>query len=449
MDAGRLLEVLVKRWKTVLLVPLAAGVAVYAAGELLPPEYEAIRMIRLRSSALDEAAFEREFSALYQYGKSPQVASRVMDRAGQGQDTAPNSVEDLLEAVTVAVPSGGDTLIVSVRSRESKEACQIADAWVDEVVTFASGGEGARGAGQALDDAIASARQDLDKSRKAYQEALFLTRVGHVEAARDHLYDSIETIADARQQRLESALQVRLGLERDASVAAGLGLQIDSGGEGAVASSWPALVDLKLGVYGGGDYVPSEEAGGQPGMVAYQIDGVPPSVSAAEMVQDIEALQQEIESRLSLADAELSASVPIPVDGAASRGDSQTEAYWAEADLVLADLVDRLAQVDADLVEEEVTLALARLEYEQAKGAFESVLAQESQYEQEHLRRRMQYEKGPAAVAQKESAHTLRNTMLAILAGALLGVCMALLAEYWSHWREASESTSVGGSVTD
>jgi len=444
MDMGRLLEVLVKRWKAALLVPLAAGLVVGAACELLPSRYEASRVIRLRSSSLDEASFDREFTSLYQYGKSPQVARRVIERTGAGQYRTPTSVGDMLEAVTVAVPSGGDTLIVSARSQDPIAACRMADAWVEEVVILASGGGGADGSGQALDEAIEKARQDLDKSLEAYQQALRRGQSAHLQSARDQLDNAIVTMAGAKQQRLGGALQERLRLERDAAAASGLAMQLESGGEGAVASSWPALVDLKLGVYGSEVALPREEAGGRPGLVAYQIDGAPPSVTAAAMAQDVWALWSEIGSRLGQSDAHLSESVPMPLDGWAPEEEPQTESYWVDADALLIDMVERLGELDARLVEEETALASARLEYGQALGALESVLAQQSRYQQEDLSRRMQYEMGPAAVARKESTHTLRNTMLAVLSGALIGVCLALLTEYWQYWRESSGPAPAG-----
>jgi succinoglycan biosynthesis transport protein ExoP len=221
IDLREYINVIVKRWKWILGVTLAAAItAAILSFFFLTPTYEAkagVIIVKSRSEVTFEPKYrtltEEELGsvgidvnarrkALEALVKSSAVASEVIAKLGSGLDPEEREVEALLEMVETE--SNGDLIGIKVEGKDPRKIAAIANAWGEDYEEYVNGLYGSRP--QSLGD-IQTQVAEAASSYKEAEEAL-------AEFTGDNQIDTLSREIGARQNTLADHYATRRSLDR-------------------------------------------------------------------------------------------------------------------------------------------------------------------------------------------------------------------------------------------
>lgn len=191
IDLRKYLDILIKRWREIIVITIAvvvlAAAAVLTLRFVLPPMYEAdanVAIVRTQTQVnLDErfttssgevtnADANSRRSALLGLVFNGAIAERVIAELGDQLDKQEQEPATLLRRIDATLSSPGnratqsDLIAITARADSPEKAAAIANAWARHYVQEVN-----RIYGQVPDEMIASVQSELDQARKNYEAA--------------------------------------------------------------------------------------------------------------------------------------------------------------------------------------------------------------------------------------------------------------------------------------
>lgn len=311
IDLRQYLDVLIRWWREILLITLAA-VVLTAVGILLmrlvlPPDYEAsadVAIVRTVSDVnfderfrtnpeelgADTVSLSARRSALLGLVATGAIAQEVVVQLGETLSAEEQNPANLLEMVDAQLASAGgvrsdsDLIRITVTADDPEKAAAIANAWariyVREVNTIY---------GQVPNEVLASIQAELAAAQEQY-----LTSQANLEAfIANNRIDELTGLVTVLQQRVDQEVSLQKAYllqwedtQEQLTTVRALRTQVEQGGEGAARSNMAALQILKMSVYG----MP-------PQGLQVEVRDLP-DVNQQAMLADLDGLLQSLEERL-------------------------------------------------------------------------------------------------------------------------------------------------------
>lgn len=311
IDLRQYLDVLIRWWREILLITLAAvvltAVGILLMRLLLPPEYEAsadVAIVRTVSDVnfderfrtnpeelgADTVSLSARRSALLGLVATGAIAQEVVVQLGDTLSAEEQNPANLLEMVDAQLASVGgvrsdsDLIRITVTADDPEKAAAIANAWariyVREVNTIY---------GQVPNEVLASIQAELAAAQEQY-----LTSQANLEAfIANNRIDELTGLVTVLQQRVDQEVSLQKAYllqwedtQEQLTTVRALRTQVEQGGEGAARSNMAALQILKMSVYG----MP-------PQGLQVEVRDLP-DVNQQAMLADLDGLLQSLEERL-------------------------------------------------------------------------------------------------------------------------------------------------------
>jgi len=179
IDLGAYVRVLLKYWKWILGITVAAAAVALAVSFLLPPTYEATALVAVQApqpaskAYLDLAEGDGVLEALF---------SRLNPRPAEIK-----TLRDLRKRVKAGAGTDPSVVRLTVRARDPQEAARIANLWAETLVAYADRVYGAREELQQLEGQLAQAEAELEAAEQALIEFQARNPAGLLEAQLDSL----------------------------------------------------------------------------------------------------------------------------------------------------------------------------------------------------------------------------------------------------------------------
>lgn len=311
IDLRQYLDVLIRWWREIVLITLAAvvltAVGILLMRLLLPPEYEAsadVAIVRTVSDVnfderfrtnpeelgADTVSLSARRSALLGLVATGAIAQEVVVQLGETLSEEEQNPANLLEMVEAQLASVGgvrsdsDLIRITVTADDPEKAAAIANAWariyVREVNTIY---------GQVPNEVLASIQAELAAAQEQY-----LTSQTNLEAfIASNRIDELTGLVTVLQQRVDQEVSLQKAYllqwedtQEQLTTVRALRTQVEQGGEGAARSNMAALQILKMSVYG----MP-------PQGLQVEVRDLP-DVNQQAMLADLDGLLQSLEERL-------------------------------------------------------------------------------------------------------------------------------------------------------
>jgi len=311
IDLRQYLDVLIRWWREILLITLAAvvltAVGILLMRLLLPPQYEAsadVAIVRTVSDVnfderfrtnpeelgADTVSLSARRSALLGLVATGAIAQEVVVQLGDTLSAEEQNPANLLEMVDAQLASAGgvrsdsDLIRITVTADDPEKAAAIANAWariyVREVNTIY---------GQVPNEVLASIQAELAAAQEQY-----LTSQANLEAfIANNRIDELTGLVTVLQQRVDQEVSLQKAYllqwedtQEQLTTVRALRTQVEQGGEGAARSNMAALQILKMSVYG----MP-------PQGLQVEVRDLP-DVNQQAMLADLDGLLQSLEERL-------------------------------------------------------------------------------------------------------------------------------------------------------
>jgi len=293
IDLREYIDVIVKRWKVVLGIPLLAIImAALVSFLLLPPVYEAKAGVVI-TKVKSEVAFEPKYQTLLEEDlaskrkallalvKSSSVASRVITKLGSLLKPEEREVVALLNMVDAT--ADGDLIEVKVRASEPGKVTAIANAW-----------------GQAYEDYVNGLYSGTPQSLSDIQAQAIATEVNYQKAEEalarflgDNKIDALTREIEARQNTLADYYEAGRGLDRLIADAEALRAQL----RGGASSSAPTAAGDSLATL----FLRAKAftlSSGLPAQLQLSLDQIPTAgKDTALLIKEIEALTADLQAR--------------------------------------------------------------------------------------------------------------------------------------------------------
>jgi uncharacterized protein involved in exopolysaccharide biosynthesis len=494
IDLGKYIEVLFRQWRLIIGVPILLAFLTGLATILLPKTYQATSLIATTkvtssvsfgstiqtlsdaqslaagaSSLVDKKA---RIESYVQMVKSPTVAQKVLDELGNRLNPGDRSITKLIEIVDGQVVPNSDSIQISVIYQDPQLAADIATAWakayVDQVNIVYSDA-GTVESYTAIKDQLSEAKSTYDSAQAALesftaqnQEANLHRRIVENQAEIDNLSigytDVISTVVNLQTQastiaydqkindlttQLQEKYAERRLVDKNLVDAQDMYDQVQNGGDGAAASNTLALNLLKAQVFA---------ANGGLGNIIIQSNPVP--LSAAAMTSDLSALIDVLKARQQALDGEiqsLSASISTSQGStldltlgqqaqSAVQNFSNSISYMptdnsnTPRENRLLTLEDATNQLNSQLLKVQSQKDELKRARDLAWDTYKNLATKETELEVTSKTENTTLAlAAPAAVPNNDQNSTVKNVLLAALAGLILGIFAAYSIEFW--WR--------------
>ena len=478
IEFGKLIEILIRQWLLILgSVFVFALVAVllvvtsqkmYRASALvasiksvsqvsLGSAIETLSEEQLSASMVDRKARLQSYVELV---KNPAVAELVLIDI---QDQFPDeklTVTRLLDMVSGSIAAGSDSILVSVTSHSPQLSAAIANAWAHHYVNQVNTIYSEKG----TDDSFTAIQEQIEKSQVEYaaaQEALqvFLAtnnsselerRIKEQQSVINGLSSArssamVQTVTDL-QTRLSSAYENRRLVDAYLANVVDMHAQVETGGEGAAASNVLALTLLKARVYA----IEQDGSGSSSSSQSLIVQTSPVTITASEMLQDLDGLINSLQEREVILDKEIQTlSVQLlnassEVVGIDNQGKALRSASEQGMSLLDLDLAQTASEQKIQTLEGEVNTLQAQLEGRKTKQTeleqvrdltwetLKTVTLKQVELDiASRIKNAALAVAAPASVPENDIASGLQSMILAAIAGGVLGLMAAFGIEFW------------------
>jgi uncharacterized protein involved in exopolysaccharide biosynthesis len=198
IDLGAYVRVLLKYWKWILGITVAAAAVALAVSFLLPPTYEATALVAVQAPQL-VVNLDPRVRVLVP-SQPPQPASKAYLDLAEGDGVLEalfsrlnprpaeiKTLRDLRERVKAGAGTDPSVVRLTVRARDPQEAARIANLWAETLVAYADRVYGAREELQQLEGQLAQAEAELEAAEQALIEFQARNPAGLLEAQLDSL----------------------------------------------------------------------------------------------------------------------------------------------------------------------------------------------------------------------------------------------------------------------
>lgn len=311
IDLRQYLDVLIRWWREIVLITLAAvllaAVGILLLRLILPPQYEASADVAIVRTVSD-VNFDERFrtnpeelsvntgnlsarrSALVGLVATGAIAEEVITQLGGTLSEDEQKAANLLEMIEADLASASDVstdsdlIRIKVTADDPAKAAAIANAWarlyVQEVNTIY---------GQVPTEVLTSIETELASAEKQY-----LSSQSNLEAfIASNRIDELTSLVTVLQQRINQEVSLQNAYllqwedtQKQLTTVRALRIQVEQGGEGAARSNMAALQVLKMSVYGM-----------TPGGLQVEVRELP-DVNQQAMLTDLDGLLQSLEQRL-------------------------------------------------------------------------------------------------------------------------------------------------------
>ena len=493
IDLTKYLDVLIRRWKIILIVILILVLVTEGRVITQPKAYQA-RVLVATVRTMTEVSFntaiktvsEDELNASLDRQKrlvsfvglieNPVIAEQVIVKLGDQLPSELRHATTLLRMVKGDTVKGSDLIAISANHRDPKVAALVANAWGEEYVrqvNLTYGGTVDESLGMVRAE-VEVAKQAYDREQAALEGLLRQDRFDELSRRLDESQAAIANLVATQQRRTPAILAERQRVDRLLRDVQAMQAQVRAGGDAAAASSEPAILLLKAQVFADSSQDPSPNAAGaaitrpqhpltlSPAPLVSAPDGatnapsssinstvvqiqVSPATATAEaMVKDLEALGTVLTERRNRLDEDLTALASAMMQGVAGAASTKpvasTERPAGAADQVVDEAIQSLdaqsRDLRAELAQEDSRLREAKARRDLAWETYDNLSRKQAEVAIAAQATGAQVRLAAPAVVQGYGGLSMaREATKAGALGLVLGVVLAYLVEFWHNYR--------------
>jgi len=336
IDLRQYVDVIIRRWKLILVAAVSAALVAAVVSFLTPPVYEAVAgvvIIKAKTEllfepqfktlseedlamagarqAVDTTARREAFAALVKNGA---IAAQVIDKISDTLLPEEREANVLVGMVEGEIRKGSDLIEIKVTCNDAAKAARIANAWGSENEKYVNAiYSGVPGSYAQVEHQATVAKAEYDESEAALTAFVANNRIDDLDRQIDETQQIITAYSDARTdsrliafneeqhgrlQTLKDYWETKNKLELLLADVESLRAHTASGGGKAARTNGLALLLLKTQIFAS-----SEEL---PGDLQLQLGNVEDLGSEEEQAADLDALIEVLQERLAALDVAIS-----------------------------------------------------------------------------------------------------------------------------------------------